>query len=79
VPVYVQNLGGGAAVDVVVVTSWGEGAIGEPIPPGGEARVKVGIPRHEWDALPADEQWPRMLSIRFRDAAGADDDVKLSE
>ena len=65
-PLVVSNYGGGHASDVVVATSWGDGALRGVLPSGGEARVKVQVSREEWEGR--EDKDPVILRLRYRDS-----------
>jgi hypothetical protein len=71
-PLYqVSNLGGGPAERVIVLTSWGEASLTDPLPAGGTAITKVVTQRAGWDKQ-LDGGNPKIFGFRYRDTVGVE-------
>jgi hypothetical protein len=65
-PLEVTNIGGSAALNVTVYSTWGEGTTGLPIAPGETVKIPVRMARADWH----DGEAPRATGFRFADPKG---------
>jgi hypothetical protein len=74
----VENVGGGIAQDIVLVTSWGEGPVDTPVLHPKERKVaRVRISSDEWaEKKGGEDQDPVPHRVRFLDVQGQRHDVE---
>jgi len=64
----IENIGGSAAYDIEVETSWSTAVIAGPMVPGSKERVTPTISKSEWDTRSDND--PIIQGFRFKDRQG---------